>query len=76
MMLEKTIEKAVKEYVRSKGLLAYKWVSPGHIGVPDDILISPTGKVVFIEFKKSVSRRHRCRRGSIRGCVPTVPTCS
>ena len=51
-MLEKEIEKRVKEYARSKGWLAYKWVSPGHSFVPDGILISPSGKVVFVEFKQ------------------------
>ena len=33
-MLERDIEKRVKEYARSKGWLAYKFTSPGHIGVP------------------------------------------
>jgi hypothetical protein len=52
MMLERDIEKKVKEYARSKGWLAYKWVSPGHSFVPDGILISPSGKVIFVEFKQ------------------------
>ena len=52
MMLERDIEKRVKEYARSKGWLAYKWVSPGHSFVPDGILISPSGKVIFVEFKQ------------------------
>jgi hypothetical protein len=50
-MLEKQIEQRVKEYARERGWLAYKWVSPSHIGVPDGILISPNGKVIFVEFK-------------------------
>ena len=51
-LLERDIEKKVKEYARSKGWLAYKWVSPGHSFVPDGILISPSGKVIFVEFKQ------------------------
>jgi len=51
-MLEKKIEGAVKQYARTQGFLAYKWVSPAHIGVPDCILISPKGDVIFIEFKQ------------------------
>ena len=51
-MLERQIEKKVKDYARSKGWLAYKFVSPGHAFVPDDILISPTGRVIFVEFKQ------------------------
>jgi hypothetical protein len=50
-MLEMEIEQRVKEYARERGWLAYKWVSPSHIGVPDGILISPNGKVIFVEFK-------------------------
>ena len=51
-MLERDIEKKVKEYARSKGWLAYKFTSPGHAFVPDAVLISPLGKVIFIEFKQ------------------------
>ena len=51
-MLERDIEKSVKRYAESKGWLTRKWVSPGHNFVPDQIFISPTGQVVFIEFKR------------------------
>ena len=52
-MLERDIEKRVKDYARSKGWLAYKFTSPGHIGVPDGLLISPVGLVIFMEFKQT-----------------------
>jgi hypothetical protein len=52
-MLERDIEKRVKDYARSKGWLAYKFTSPGHIGVPDGLLISPVGFVIFMEFKQT-----------------------
>ena len=52
-MLERDIEKRVKEYARSKGFLAYKFTSPAHIGVPDGLLISPVGFVIFMEFKQT-----------------------
>jgi len=51
-MLEREIEKRVKEYARTKGWLAYKFTSPGHIGVPDGLFISPKGVVLFMEFKQ------------------------
>lgn len=51
-MLEKEIENKVKLYAYSKNWLMYKWTSPSRIGVPDDILISPQGKVIFMEFKQ------------------------
>ena len=50
--LEKVIETKCKKIARDLGWLAYKWVSPGHIGVPDGILIDPKGRVVFVEFKR------------------------
>ena len=51
-MLEKQIETAVKDYARSKDWLAYKWTSPGHAFVPDGLFISPTGRVICMEFKQ------------------------
>lgn len=51
-MLERDIETKVKEYARSKGWLAYKFTSPGHAFVPDGLFISPTGRVLFMEFKQ------------------------
>lgn len=51
-MLEREIEKNVKEYAESKGFLAWKFTSPSNRGVPDRIFISPTGFVSFIEFKR------------------------
>ena len=51
-MLEREIENKTKLYAYSKGWLFYKWTSPARIAVPDDILISPSGQVIFIEFKQ------------------------
>ena len=51
-MLEKKIESIVKEYAKSKNWLAYKWTSPGHAFVPDGLFISPTGRVICMEFKQ------------------------
>ena len=51
-MLEKNIERVVKDYAESKGWLTRKWTSPGHNFVPDQIFISPRGKVIFVEFKQ------------------------
>ena len=49
-MRESTIEKATKNYARSKGLLPFKFSSPSNRGVPDCLLIS-SGTFFFIEFK-------------------------
>lgn len=50
--LERDLEKQVREYAESRGVLCYKFVSPGHRGVPDRLLISATGKVLFLELKR------------------------
>ena len=52
-MLEKEIESAVKRYAESKRWITRKWTSPNHAFVPDQIFISPSGKVIFIEFKQT-----------------------
>ena len=49
---ESTIEKILVDEVRKAGGKAYKWVSPGNIGVPDRIVIWPCGFISFIELKK------------------------
>lgn len=51
-MLEKKIEKAVCDYAKSKGWLTYKFTSPSRAAVPDRIMISPVGDVLFVEFKR------------------------
>lgn len=55
-MLEKDIEKLVCEYAKSKGMLAYKFSSPNHVGVPDRLFLMPLGKFWFCEFKKKGGR--------------------
>lgn len=51
-MLEKQIEKAVCDYAKSKNWLTYKFTSPARAAVPDRIMISPVGDVLFVEFKR------------------------
>ena len=50
--LEKTVEKKVCAYARSQGVLVYKFTSPQHGAVPDDLFILPNGNIFFIEFKR------------------------
>lgn len=49
-MREKTIEKAVVDYARKRGWLAFKFVSPAQRGVPDRIFFR-NGITTMIEFK-------------------------
>ena len=50
-MTEKNIEQYLARKVRETGGKAYKFVSPGNAGVPDRLVIFPSGKVIFVELK-------------------------
>lgn len=50
-MLEKTIEKKLREAVKKTGGIALKFVSPSYAGMPDRLLLFPNGKVAFVELK-------------------------
>lgn len=49
--LERDVERRLVRGVKALGGAAYKWVCPGHVGVPDRIVIRPGGQVDFIELK-------------------------
>lgn len=55
-MLEKEIERRMVKTVRERGGLCYKFVSPNNPGVPDRIIITPDGRVIFVELKTEVGR--------------------
>lgn len=48
---EQTIEKHLRDGVKRLGGIAYKFVSPGNVGVPDRIVLWPGGIVEFVELK-------------------------
>lgn len=50
-MLEKTIEKKLREAVKKTGGIALKFVSPSYAGMPDRLILFPDGKVAFAELK-------------------------
>lgn len=50
-MLEKYIEQRLVKEVNNIGGLALKFVSTGFDGVPDRLILFPTGKMAFIELK-------------------------
>lgn len=50
-MLEKTIEKKLKQEIEKRGGLCIKFTSPSTRGVPDRIVLLPTGEVHFVELK-------------------------
>lgn len=52
-MREASIEQGLRLKLQRLGCLFYKWVSPGNNGVPDRIVITPDGSVIFVELKTS-----------------------
>lgn len=51
-MTEADLERKIVKYVKEKGGLALKWVSPSMAGVPDRIIIMPGGVIIFAEIKR------------------------
>lgn len=54
-MLEKTVENHLRKRVKECGGLCFKWSSPSHRGVPDDIVFI-YGEIWFVEVKKPGGR--------------------
>jgi len=50
-MREAAVEKHLRDKVKTLGGKAYKFVSPGNAGVPDRLVLLPSGKVAFVELK-------------------------
>lgn len=50
---EKYIEQLLSKEVKKIGGLALKFISPGMSGVPDRIVLFPSGRIAFIELKAS-----------------------
>ncbi len=50
-MREKDIERQLVRAVKDMGGICPKWVSPGLDGVPDRIVLLPSGKIGFVELK-------------------------
>nr|MDD6336208.1 VRR-NUC domain-containing protein [bacterium] len=64
-MTEAQIEARMVRMVKARGGLCYKFVSPGTAGVPDRIIITPTGRVVFVELKTQTGQLANIQRFQI-----------
>lgn len=51
-MLEKDIERHLRDGVRAMGGWCLKMVCPGFTGMPDRIVLMPGGKMCFVELKR------------------------
>lgn len=48
---ENKVERYLVERIRNLHGVAYKWISPGQVGVPDRICVVPELGVLFVEVK-------------------------
>ena len=55
-MRESQIETRLVQGVKAKGGMCMKFISPGLPGVPDRIVITPTGRICFVELKTEIGR--------------------
>lgn len=55
-MRESQIEARLVQGVKARGGMCIKFTSPGLPGVPDRIVITPTGRVCFVELKTEIGR--------------------
>ena len=56
-MFERQLEEKLNKKIRELGGLPLKFTSPGHVGVPDRIILMPNGRIYFVEMK-----RHRGKK--------------
>jgi len=55
-MSESKIERALVQGVKERNGMCLKFVSPGLSGVPDRIVLTPDGRVYFVELKADRGR--------------------
>ena len=67
-MLEKDIEKRLKNPIKQLGGLCLKFVTPGFTGVPDRIILLPGGVIRFVETKKP-GKKERPRQEYVQGIL-------
>lgn len=64
-MKESQIERHLVDGVKRLGGLCYKFASPGTLGVPDRVIITATGRIIFVELKTETGRLAKIQRYTI-----------
>ena len=55
-MKESQIERRLAQGVKDRGGMCMKFVSPNLPGVPDRIVLTPTGRTIYVELKTEIGR--------------------
>ena len=77
-MKESAIEAYLVSRIRRIGGVCFKFVSPGMVGVPDRIVILPSGELVWVELKRpngvvsSIQKRMHARLRALMQDVKVV----
>lgn len=61
-MKENQIESYMVRKVKEHGGLCFKFVSPGNLGVPDRIVITPDGRTIYVELKTNTGRLAKAQK--------------
>lgn len=61
-MKESQVERRLVEGVKKLGGMCLKFVSPGSPGVPDRLIITATGRIIFAELKTDVGRLEKIQK--------------
>lgn len=64
-MLEKQVEAKLVKQIKLMGGRAYKFISPGNIGVPDRIVFWPDGTIELVELKTRTGRLSQAQQRQI-----------
>lgn len=65
-MKESKLEARLVRGVKRLGGRAYKFVSPGNVGVPDRMIVLPGGQIIFVELKTEQGALSPMQRHQIR----------
>ena len=58
-ILEHEIENTLVRKLAEDGHLCLKWISPGFAGVPDRIVLTKDGRILFVECKAPMQKLRR-----------------
>ena len=64
-MSESSIERHLVEGGKKLGGMCVKFVSPGTPGVPDRLIITATGRIIFAELKTETGRLSKIQRYTV-----------